>query len=117
MGRQDVKMALMVLLGMAAGALLVQSGLLFPKAYAQSEGRAGNVICVVGEESNQYAPVVLVDTLDQTIMVYRYSYSDYEIKLTAVRTYQWDKKLVEWPEVRPTVQQVRQQVLAQQSGR
>ena len=117
MARQDVKTALMVLLGVVAGALLVQSGLLAPKAMAQSEGRSGGIICVIGTESNTYAPIVVLDTLDQVMMVYRYSYTDYEVKLTAVRTYQWDKRLVEWPEGRPSVQQVRQQVLARQSGR
>jgi hypothetical protein len=109
MGDRDWKLAIAVLVSLMAGVLLAGSGIL-PAADGQSEGRAGNVICVVGEERNGYAPIVLVDTREEALLVYRYSYADYQLELGSVRTYAFDKQLREYNIDGPTVEAVARQV-------
>jgi len=103
------KTALVAVVALAAGVVLAGSGLL-DSAQAQSEGRTSGVICVVGEQRNGYAPIVLIDVPDQSIMVYEYSYSDDRIELTAARTYRFDKQLADFQTEGPTVDTVRQWV-------
>jgi len=102
-------MALVALVAVAAGFVLAGSGVL-RSAQAQSEGRTSGVICVVGQEVNGYAPIVLVDVPDQSIMVYEYSYGNDRIELTAARTYRFDKQMADWQTEGPTVETVRQWV-------
>lgn len=109
MARQDWKTALIVLLSVMAGFFLAGSGVL-SSAYGQSEGRAGDVVCVVGQERNGFAPIVLVDLSDQTILVYEYSYANDRIELTSARTYRFDKLMTEYNIRGLTVEQVREGV-------
>jgi len=83
-----------VLVSLAVGFLLA-GGTLAPKAHGQSEGLTRGIICVMGQAVNQYAPIVLVDVPDQTVLVYEYSYQNDDIELTAARTFRWDKLLTE----------------------
>ena len=110
MARQDWKTGLIVLVSVTAGFLLAGSGIL-SSAHGQSEGQAGGVICVVGQERNGFAPIVLVDVPDQTIMVYEYSYANDKIELTSARTFRYDRRLTEYNIRGPTVEQVQRQVV------
>jgi hypothetical protein len=98
-----------VLVAVMAGFLLAGTGTV-PKAYGQVEGRTSGNICLIGQVANQYAPIVLVDVPNQTIMVYKYSYLNDRIELTSARTYQYDKLLKEYQIKGVTVDQVRQAV-------
>lgn len=113
MQKQDWKTALIVVLAVVVGFFLADSGILSKKAYAQSEGQTSGVICVVGEQVNGYAPVILVDVPEQTILVYEYSYGTDRIELTAARTFRFDKKLIAYQSEGPTVEEVRQEVVRQ----
>ncbi|MHC4591385.1 MAG: hypothetical protein ACYS8L_01675 [Planctomycetota bacterium] len=113
MAMKDWKTGVIVLVSVAAGFLLA-GGRALSKAHGQSEGRTTGVICVVGEEQDQFAPIVLVDVPDQTVMVYEYSYRSDEIELTAVRTYRYDKLLEEFHPRGVTVAEVRRAVTAPQ---
>ncbi|MHC4479457.1 MAG: hypothetical protein ACYS8K_01305 [Planctomycetota bacterium] len=113
MEARDWKTILIVLLVVAVGVLLAGGGFR-SRAYGQSEGRTSGVICVVGQAVNQFAPIVLVDVPDQTIMVYEYSYQNDDIELTAVRTYRYDKLLKEFHPEGASVEEVRRHVMQQQ---
>ncbi|MGD2174201.1 MAG: hypothetical protein PVJ27_02270 [Candidatus Brocadiaceae bacterium] len=116
MMQHDWKTALIVLVAVVAGSLLAGAG--FSRgAGAQSEGSAGGVICVVGQERSGYAPIVLVDVPDQTLVVYEYSYANDRIELTSVRSFSFDKRLVDWQTEPPTLDEVRNFVLQRQQGR
>ena len=85
---------LAVMLGYVLG-----HGSIFPGAHAQGEGGAGNIICIVGGAGgtrNNNAPIVLIDTLDQTLVVYDYNYTSRNMYLKAARTYKYDKQLAEF---------------------
>jgi len=97
----------LAVLALLLGCLLGQSGI-FPRARAQGESAAGRVAVVVGPERNGYAPVVLVDSLEQSIMVYEYSYPGRRLELESVRTYRFDKQLPEFKVGEPSVRQVQQ---------
>ena len=109
MAKQDWKMAFIVLVCVMAGFFLAGSGIL-SSAHGQSEGQAGGVICVVGEERNGFAPIVLVDVPDQTVLVYEYSYANDRIELTSARTFKWDRRLMEYNTRGPTFDEVRLEV-------
>jgi hypothetical protein len=94
---------------LAAGFLLA-GGVLAPRARGQSEGLTQGVICVVGAESNERAPIVLVDVPDQTMVVYEYNYQSSDIELVAARTFRFDKLLEEYRNDGVTVEEVRQEV-------
>lgn len=55
--------------------------------------QAGNAICVVGTERNARIPIFLVDTREQNLSVYRYDFNANSLEFSAGRSYQWDKKL------------------------
>ena len=95
MGAREWKMVVVALVALIAGMLLAGRGVL-PAVQAQIGGQAGNVICVVGQERNGYAPIVVVDTREETLLAYRYSYSDYTIEFTSARTYNFDKQMKEF---------------------
>ena len=61
---------------------------------AQGDGNARHVFGVVGERQGNRQPFYLVDTAEQTIMVYEY-FSGGGIGFVAARNYQFDKKLQE----------------------
>ncbi len=114
MGKQELKTALIVLVSVLAGAYLAGGLGSSNRAYAQGEGQASGVICVVGQGYSGYAPIVLVDVPDQTLLVYEYSYGNNRIELTAARTFRYDRRLNEFGVNGPTVEEVRQAVLQQQ---
>ena len=95
MAQATWKMAVVAVVALAAGLVLGGSGLL-GSVQAQSEGSASGVICVMGQERNGSAPIVLVDAREQSLMVYEYSYGNDRIELTAARTYQFDKQMTDW---------------------
>jgi len=65
-------LALLAMLAVVLGYVLGHSGGI-PTAQAQGEGMvAGRVICVVGQTADNRAPVFIIDTLEQTVMVYDY---------------------------------------------
>jgi len=101
--------AFLVLLALVLGYILGQSSFFSP-AHAQGEGTtAGRVICVVGQVANNRAPIFLVDTLEQTIMVYDYFYVSRNMYLKVARTYRYDKQLLDFAGAGgqgPTVQEV-----------
>ncbi|MCD6417044.1 MAG: hypothetical protein J7M08_10190 [Planctomycetes bacterium] len=101
------RMAVVVLVAIAAGALLGRGGGPTP-AQAQIAGSARGVICVLGQERNGYAPIVLVDQPDQTFLVYKYSYMSGRVELTSVRTFQFDQRLGDWNTDGPSVDDIRQ---------
>jgi hypothetical protein len=110
MGIRGWRLAAIVLACVLAGVLLAGSGLL-PAAQAQSEGRAGQVVVVLGQVwSNGYAPIVLLDSQDETLLVYEYSYQDERVKFSCARSYRFDKLVTEFNNSGPTVEQVRSQV-------
>ncbi len=103
------KTAVIVLLAVALGVVLGGGGLL-ERADAQTQGAAGGVIAVMGEQLRGDAPLVLVDTREESIMVYDYSYSRNTIELTSARTYRWEKRLSDWQTRGPSVEEVRRAV-------
>jgi ABC-type phosphate transport system auxiliary subunit len=61
---------------------------------AQSASSVPGVAVVLGEQYDEEVPVVVVDPLAQTLMVYQYDYD--RLKLEAVRSYRYDRKLSEF---------------------
>jgi len=61
---------------------------------AQGDGNARHVFGVIGERQGNRQPFFLVDTTEQTIMVYEYFLGG-GLGLVAARNYQFDKKLQE----------------------
>ncbi|NLW49450.1 MAG: hypothetical protein GXY85_01220 [Candidatus Brocadiaceae bacterium] len=107
MAQGSWKTAVVAVVGVAAGLALAGSGLM-GSAQAQSEGAAGGMICVVGQELQGTAPIVLVDVRDQSLLVYEYSYYNDRISLTSARTFRFDKQLTEYQTSGPNVDLVRQ---------
>jgi hypothetical protein len=103
--RLDWRLALVVLVSVMAGFFLAGSGTL-PSAHGQIEGQAGGVICVAGEVSSGYAPIILVDVPDQVLLFYEYSYLGRNIKFVAARSYRFDRRLTEFNNLAPTVQEI-----------
>ncbi len=114
MGQHDWKIALVVLAAVLAGGLLAGGGWQ-QGARAQSEGAAGGVICVMGQQRTGDAPIVLVDVPDQTLVVYEYSYSSDRIELTSVRSFRYDKRLRDWQTQGPSVEEVEEYLRELQS--
>ncbi|MFO8008323.1 MAG: hypothetical protein R6V05_11385 [Candidatus Brocadiia bacterium] len=114
MGQRDWKVAVVVLLAVVAGGLLAGGGWQ-PGARAQSEGSAGGVICVIGQERSGDAPIVLVDVPDQTIVIYEYSYSADRVTLASVRSFRYDKRMRDWQTDGPSVTEVQEYVRQLQS--
>ena len=92
MVKKGWKTVLIAVVCVAAGYLLGGGGIR-SRAYGQSEGVASGVICVVGQQRAGFAPIVIVDVPDQTLLVYEYSYGNDRIELTAVRSFRFDKLL------------------------
>ena len=63
-------------------------------AIAQGDGNARHIFGVVGEKQGNRQPFYLVDTEEQTIMVYEY-FQGGGLGFVAARNYQFDKKLQE----------------------
>jgi len=105
--------AVLLLAAVLLGCILGQSGI-FPRAQAQVEAGAGRVAVVMGSERQGYAPIVLVDTLEQTVVVYEYGYGARSLALESARSYRFDKQLPDWHTRPPTIVDV--QGLLQRRG-
>ena len=62
---------------------------------AQGDGSARHTFGVVGDRQGNREPFYLVDTEEQTIMVYEY-FQGGGLGLVAVRNYKYDKKLQDY---------------------
>ncbi|BBO18622.1 conserved hypothetical protein [Candidatus Brocadia pituitae] len=62
---------------------------------AQGDGNARHVFGVLGEGQGNRQPFFLVDTTEQTILVYEY-FQGGGLGFVAARNYQFDKKLQEY---------------------
>lgn len=62
---------------------------------AQGDGNARQVFGVVGERQGNRQPFYLVDTEEQTIMIYEY-FQGGGFGLVSARNYKYDKKLQEY---------------------
>ncbi|MEP9412079.1 MAG: hypothetical protein HRF42_11920 [Candidatus Brocadia sp.] len=65
---------------------------------AQGDGNARHVFGVVGEKQGNRQPFYLVDTEEQTIMIYEY-FQGGGFGLVAARNYKYDKKLQEYGKI------------------
>ena len=111
MTEQTWKTAFLVLAAVVV--VLLASGRLAGRALAQSEGGAGGVICVMGPERNGEAPIILVDVPDQTMVTYEYDYANGRVRLSSVRSFRYDSRLIDWQCEPPTVEDVRLYVTEQ----
>jgi glycerophosphoryl diester phosphodiesterase len=69
------------------------------------------VAVLIGDERGSHAPIVLVDTLDQTLVVYDYAYDGDYLELGAARTYKYDKQIPSFNHTRgPSVDEVKRQL-------
>jgi len=66
------------------------------KAAAQ-EGTGRFMIGVVGFWRDNSEPVFIIDTRKQTVSVYEFDSEQDTLDLMAVRSYEYDRKLIEWP--------------------
>ena len=97
--------AALLLMALICGYVVGRGGLA-PGAQAQSESAAGRVAVVIGQERNGRAPIVLVDSLEQSIVVYEWSYASRNIQLKSARTYRHDKLLQELDNAPPSVRDI-----------
>ena len=104
--------AILVLVALGVGYMLGR-GAMMPGAHAQGESRAGNVALVIGPERNGEAPIVLVDALESSLMVYEYDYRDRGLTFRSARTFRYDRQLIEFNNDDPSVQTVRTQIQKQ----
>jgi hypothetical protein len=103
------KVSCLIIAGIALGALLSGRGGL-PRVQAQGDGAAGNVVVVVGNEVSREMPIFLVDTAEQTLLVYQWDYSGEDIELMAARTYRFDRLLTEFNVDGVSVEDVRREI-------
>lgn len=90
--------ALLALLAMMFGYVLGHSGIL-PSVQAQGEGGGGRIICIVGSaggRQSNYAPIIVVDTLERSLVVYDYNYTSRNVYLKAARSYEYDTQLIDY---------------------
>jgi len=91
--------AVLVMLALIFGFLLGHSAIL-PRAEAQGEATAGRIATMMGQpvttRGQILVPIVIVDGLQQSIMVYDYSLTAEVLELKAARSFRWDKEIVEY---------------------
>ena len=95
MKRRWTTIGLVIVGSLLLGFLLTQRGVLRP-AEAQSEGVVGRVIVAMGTPRDRFVPIVVVDTVEQSLVVYQYRYLARTLQLASVRTYRYDKQLPEY---------------------
>ena len=83
---------ILLLVALGVGYMLGRTSLL-PGAEAQMGSETGRIAVVMGEAREDEAPLCVIDTLEQTIMVYKYDYSGRDLDFETVRTYRFDKQL------------------------
>jgi hypothetical protein len=90
-----------VLLAVAVGVLgtllVVKQGDVTPTAFAQvSPGVvSGNAVAMLGERNNDMVPLFLVDTKQQTVLVYEFSVSRRRLYLRVARSFAADRELMD----------------------
>jgi hypothetical protein len=99
----------LILAGIALGAVL-SGRLSLPQADAQGAGRAGEVVVVVGTEVSRELPIILVDSSEQTLLVYQYDYSGEDLELMSARTFRFDRLLTQFNNDGVTVDDVRREI-------
>ncbi len=62
---------------------------------AENAGSANYVLALLGNTANDAAPIVVIDTKAQTIMVYEYMISTHTMFLRVGRTYSADRELLD----------------------
>lgn len=91
---------MIVLLGVIAACLLVQLGAATRPVRAQDTsatvGRDESVFAVAGRLGEDVHGLYLVDYENATICVYQYSPGQRRLRLTAARTYAFDRRLDEY---------------------
>jgi hypothetical protein len=91
---------------------IVASGAFSSPAHAQGDGEARGIICLVGglRQGGDTAPIVLVDTAEQTMMVYKFDYGHEDVEFVASRTFRFDKLVTEFNIDGASVDAVRRRV-------
>ena len=102
MNIQRWKITCLILAGIALGAVLSRRAAL-PRAEAQGDGSAGNIVVVI-------VPIVLVDAAEQTILIYQYDYSGEDLEFMAARTFRFDRLLTEFNIDGVSVDDVRREI-------
>lgn len=112
-----LRLGVLAVLFMAAGALLTGLFVSMDSADAQASYGAGSggpgVYIVAGQISSNTYGLYLVDYDNQTICVYQYSPGDRKLRLMSARTYRFDVKLDEFNTFDPTPREVRDLVSRQ----
>jgi hypothetical protein len=103
------KLACLILAGVAFGAFL-SNHIGLPRAQAQGDGRAGNVVVVVGQESASDLPIILMDASEQTLLIYIYDIGSEDLELMAARTFRFDRLLTQFNNDGVTVDDVRREL-------
>ena len=114
MSRLTQSSTLVVLLAVALGFVLAGGGVL-KMAQAQGEMQTGRIAVVAGPIRTVDLPIILVDSREETMMVYEYDMAQKELNLIAARTFRFDKLLAQF-EVKgrngPSVDEVKRAVTA-----
>lgn len=103
------KLACLLFAGIAFGAFMSRH-VSMPQAHAQADGRAGNVVIVVGQETARKLPIVLMDASEQTLLVYEYDLTGEDLELMAARTFRFDRLLTQFNVDGVTVQDVQREL-------
>ena len=66
-------------------------------AWAQDSAQAGNIIGLIGQiHPTGRVPIVLIDGVQQTLIIYEYDVSNQMLRLQRVRSYRYDRQLVDF---------------------
>jgi hypothetical protein len=75
---------------------MIGRGQIFPEARAQTSSTGMRVAVGVGQPVRDELPVIVVDPLEQTVLVYEYTIDNRHMSLEAARTYRYDKLLQQY---------------------
>ena len=82
-------------------------------AWAQDSAQAGNIIGLIGQNDPRgRVPIVLIDGVQQTMIIYEYDVSNQTLRLQRARSYRDDRQLVDFASkgtvpTTPTVREVK----------
>jgi hypothetical protein len=81
-------------------------------AHAQADGQSRGVIAVMGEvrDRGAQAPIIICDTVEQTMMVYLYDYRNEDLEFVSARSFRFDKLLQEFNNDGRSVEDVEREV-------
>lgn len=101
---------LLLLVALILGYLVGRSGTV-PSAEAQSAGaRAGKIICLIGEGRGNVFPIALVDTLEETLVIYEFNVQTNRLELQAARNFRFDKQIPSYHNAGISIEDVRQRL-------